>query len=492
MKNKQIKILFIILSILFIIPSIIYLIQNKTVLGFETYYNFFISEGVNKNISTIIYLIIFVLLTVIYLKIVKKMDMFSDIKEILKYVTIVAGIFMIMLPWTSSDIFYYMGVGELDAVYKQNPYYVTMKEYYQQNEENIDDEILEQGAMNFWAPTTVVYGPVAQIIFKLCASVSMKNVDICIIVFKLVNLSIHLANCYLMYKISGKKKFAIIYGINPYILLEFIAQVHNDVIIVFFVLLTLYFLIKKKNILLSILFLALATGIKYFTVLLLPIIILYYFKEEKDIGKRFLKCIQYGIIFFSIFGLEYIPYFKNVEVLLSMMPQTARYSKSIYSALSIINWDWVIIVRGIFVTAFIYLFICFCFEFLLKKKNNIFNMLRKYNFILILFLLILTNCHQWYLVWLFATIMWQKPNMMRNIIGVSAITEIANSVYMFKSEWYIYDMYFVGIIVCLFVIWQVSMIDDKRANWCQVFGAKKEPTPNCREGKKRTDPKLPN
>ena len=141
MKNKQTKLLFIILIILFVIPSIIYLIQNKTVLGFEIYYNFFINERISKNISTIIYLILFVSLTVIYLKIINKKDMFKDIKEILKYVAISAGIFGIMLPWTSSDIFYYMGVGELDSIYKQNPYYVTMEEYYEQNEKNIDDEI---------------------------------------------------------------------------------------------------------------------------------------------------------------------------------------------------------------------------------------------------------------------------------------------------------------------------------------------------------------
>ena len=381
MKNKQTKLLFIILIILFVIPSIIYLIQNKTFLGFEIYYNFFINERISKNISTIIYLILFVSLTVIYLKIINKKDMFKDIKEILKYVAISAGIFGIMLPWTSSDIFYYMGVGELDSIYKQNPYYVTMEEYYEQNEKNIDDEILEQGAMNFWAPTTVVYGPVAQIIFKVCAFISIKNADICIVVFKLVNLGIHLINCYLMYKITSKKKFAIIYGINPYILLEFIAQVHNDIIIVFFVLLTLYFLIKKKNILLSILFLALATGIKYFTVLLLPIIILYHFREEKNVCKKFLKCIQYGLIFLVILGLEYIPYFKNIGVLLAMLPQTERYSKSIYVVLAIINPHLMNIVKEIFIVTFLFLYISFCFEFLLKKKINIFYMLRKYNII---------------------------------------------------------------------------------------------------------------
>jgi len=82
-------------------------------------------------------------------------------------------------------------------------------------------------------------------------------------------------------------------------------------------------------------------------------------------------------------------------------------------------------------------------------------MLRKYHIIILLSLLILTNCHQWYLAWLFATIIWQKSNTIQDTIGLTAITEIANSVYMFKSESYIYDIYFVGIIICLFIIWQV-------------------------------------
>ena len=42
MKNKILKMSFIILNLLFIIPSLIYLIQNKTVFGYNIYYNFFI------------------------------------------------------------------------------------------------------------------------------------------------------------------------------------------------------------------------------------------------------------------------------------------------------------------------------------------------------------------------------------------------------------------------------------------------------------------
>lgn len=460
MKSKICKKIFIAISIMLVMPSIIYLMQNKTVLGFDTYYNFFINGEVNKTLSTTIYLVLFISLTAIYFQIIKQKDTFKNIKQILKYVAIIGSIFVIMLPWTSSDIFYYMGVGELDAIYNQNPYYVTMEEYYEQNADKIDDEILLQGANNYWAPTTVVYGPIAQTIFKICSAISFKNVDICLLVFKLLNLIIHLLNCYIIYKIAGKRKFSVIYGLNPFILLEFIGNVHNDIIIIFFILLTLYFLIKKKNILTSVIFLALATGVKYSTVLLLPIIILYHFRKEEKVGKRFLQCIKYGILFILIFCLEYIPYLENANVLTAMLPQLSRYSKSIYSALSIVDVNLMILVRELCIVGFMYVFVIFCLDFLFDKKHKISNMLRKYNIIIVLSLLILTNCHQWYLGWLFATLMWQKPNTIRNIIGLTAITEVANSIYMFKVESYIYDIYFVGIIIVLFIMWQ--LITNKR------------------------------
>lgn len=65
----------------------------------------------------------------------------------------------------------------------------------------------------------------------------------------------------------------------------------------------------------------------------------------------------------------------------------------------------------------------------------------------------LSNFQHWYLIWLLATIMWQKPKMIKNIIGITLAVEMANSIYMFKSEWYIYDVYYIGIIVCIMLVW---------------------------------------
>ena len=161
------------------------------------------------------------------------------------------------------------------------------------------------------------------------------------------------------------------------------------------------------------------------------------------------------MLFILIMFLEYIPYLKDANILSAMMPQLSRYSKSIYSALALVNVDAMIILRAVNIMIFLVVVISFSIQILLKSKNTIFDMLRKYNTIVVLSLLVLTNCHQWYLGWLFATIMWQKSSVIKDIIGLTAIVELANSIYMFKSESYIYDIYFVLIIVCLFILWQV-------------------------------------
>ena len=240
------KIIFLTFSIIFICPSFLYIIKNKTVFGYNNYYNFFINDGSYKIFSTILYLIIFLCMTIVYILFIKKSNEFKNIKKFILYVAGISIIFVFMMPWTSSDIFYYMGVGELDSKYKQNPYYVTVRDYYEENKENIDDEILEDGAKNVWSGTVVVYGPIAQIIFKILTIISVKNINLCIFLFKLFNLIVHLTNCYLIYIITKKLKLSVIYGLNPFIFIEFIGNVHNDIIMVLFLLLASYFLIKKK------------------------------------------------------------------------------------------------------------------------------------------------------------------------------------------------------------------------------------------------------
>lgn len=444
------KILLIITSIIFVIPSIKYIIDNGTIMNFNTYYDFTFNDLTdNKNISTIMYLILLIISSVIYVLMIGKNKIFQNIKQLLIYVGVISLIFMVMLPWTSSDIFYYMGVGEIDSVYHQNPYYVTIEDVYNENNGNIQDEILEKSVTNPWSSTTVVYGPMAQLLFKITTKISFKNVDLCLFMFKIINILLHILNCYLIYKITKKIKFSIIYGLNPLIFLEFIGNVHHDIVIVTFVLLALYFLLKKKQIVPSVIFLSIATGIKYYPILLLPIVILYYFKDEKKISRRIIKCMKYGILFVVVLALQYLIYAKDFSILTAMLIQNSKYYKTIYAGLAF-GFEKqmpVIEMRRLVLIIFVVAYIKFCFKLLFNKEQKFYKIIRKYNWLLILFILSLSNFQQTYYIWLLPTIMWQKGDMIKCIIGLTIASEIGNSIFMFYEEDSKYDLIFVLITV---------------------------------------------
>ena len=445
--KKYLKYGYIIVSILLVIPSIIYLIRNGTIIGFNLYFNFFLNDKTNKIISTTCYLLLLIVLSILYIIMIKNKNVFESIGSFIKYVIVINIIFTFMIPWTSSDIFYYMGVGELDGEYKQNPYYVTIEQYYSENINDINDEIMKQAKENVWANTTVVYGPVSQVIFKIFTQISNKKIDICLLVFKLVNSVIHILNCYLIYVLSKKKIFSLIYGLNPLILIEFIGNAHNDIILVLFVLLAIYFILKKNNLKLSIFFLALATGMKYFSILLLPFLIMYYYRKNKKIKNRILLCIRYGIIFLFLIILEYAFYFKDFSILLGIITQTSKYSKSIYSAILLKNEELMILLRTIVMCLFLVYYIKTFIEMLIEDKIKWRNIIKEYNNILFLALLMLTTFQQWYLIWLFPTLIWEKRKKINNLVAITIITELANTIYMYKSECYIYDGIFIGIII---------------------------------------------
>ena len=102
---------------------------------------------------------------------------------------------------------------------------------------------------------------------------------------------------------------------------------------------------------------------------------------------------------------------------------------------------------------FAIIYVKFCIDMLLSKEIKIQKTLRKYSFCILLFIMSLSNFQQWYLLWLFATLPWQKPNSIRDIIGLSLASEIGNTIYMFKVESYKYDAHFVFITAIVFAIW---------------------------------------
>lgn len=325
--------------------------------------------------------------------------------------------------------------------------------------------MLKQGYNNYWADTTVVYGPVWQLICRLVAGISFGNIDFALLIFKLLNVIVHLCNCYLIYKISNRKIFTLLYGLNPLVLIEGIACVHNDIFVVLFILLALYCLTKKKNLIATIVFLAIATAIKYFTIILLPFIIIYYFREEKPL-KRFQKCIQYGLIFLIIFAIPYIFYVRDVQVLKGLFVQQEKLAKSFYVILIeyFRNPDLLPkTVNHILLGIFIIVYFFTCIILLNKKQIHFRDEMKKANYFIMAFLfLLITNFQPWYIMWLFPLLIWQSADNIRWIPQIAIITEFANSIFLTYGESWPNGVPFIFVLVTFSLgIWIMNSKKEK-------------------------------
>ena len=435
------KILFVIASIVFAMPSVIYLIQNKTIFQFGPYFQFLYNAQVSRVTQTLLYIFVLAILSILYFRIVKnRKKLFQTTKKMFLFIAIIALIFVAVLPFTCSDVFYYLGVGRLDSIYHQNPYYTTIKEYVEQGD-NCHylqiDTILAQGYCNDWADSTVVYGPVWTLICKLVASVSFGNIDFGLFVFKLVNVLVHLCNCYLIWKISNKKIFTLIYGLNPFILIEGIGCVHNDMFVVLFIILALYFLVKRKNLVVSIVFLAVATAIKYFAIILLSFVIIYYFRTEKTL-KRWGRCIQYGCLFLMVLLIPYLFYIKDGQVLSGLFIQQQKLAKSFYIILTEYFKEPTLsasTVNHVLLGAFTIIYFFTCVILLNQKEIQFRTEMKKANYFIMAFLfLLITNFQPWYIMWLFPLLMRQSAENIKWIPQIALISQFANSIFLTYGE----------------------------------------------------------
>jgi len=472
-KINILKVLLLIITICFAIPSIIYIAKNKTLLNFDGNLEFcyLLTNSMDRLYQTIIYAVLIIPFIILYYYLIKKREeLFKNIKNVYKLIFSISALFLLIIPFESSDVFYYLGIGRLQEQYHQNPYYVDMKSYIDSN--NIDmsnDTVIQKGYKNNWSGTTSVYGALWTFICSIIAFLSFGNIDLGVLIFKIVNLIIHMANCYLLFKLSKKKIFTLIYGLNPFVLVEGIANAHSEVFIVFFMLLAIYMAVKKRNIILSLLFLALATDIKYFSILLLPLIVLYYYKD-KDVKNRIIKCIECGGLFVIFAFIPYMFYIKDINVFMGLIEQRDRIAKGLYLVISECfknSSNLIDIVKKTTLYAFSIIYIIKCFTILFNKDIKFYKEMRElFLFIVAFIFLLITNFQPWYLMWLTPFMIWQKAENIKLINQMQIMTLIANMVFLIYSENYKYGVGFftilvIGILICIIKNKKKSIIKRK-------------------------------
>lgn len=468
MKNKKwVLTLFIAVVICFAMPSIIYLAKNQSIYNFIYQWTFIfkIPKTISaKWINTICFIGLMSIMFILYMLVVKHCNkIFENKKQLIIAICIISVLFALIIPYTSTDVYSYIANGWSDSHYHENPYYKSVGQVgdkYQTRDQ------MQNKIANCWRYETVVYGPLWTLICKLLTSISFGNIDVALAIFKGTNLIVHLINCLLIWKITHKKKFVLIYGANPAILFEALSNVHNDIFIVLFILLAVYFATKKKNLILSVAFVAMATAIKYLGILILPFIILYYVRE-KSIPEKIKYCILYGLEFIVILAGFYAIYVRDLNIFAGLFIQQAKYNRSIMLVFYyLLGTDAMKIFKIVLLVIFAEIYISTVIKLIINDEKKSFSKyIRQYNSLLYIFTFILiTNFNSWYILWLFPTIMFLNGKNIRLIINLSYAVEVSYiAFFALHSEAQVLGILYINLVALITVcLTPLQKINKKR------------------------------
>lgn len=434
LKNEKInliaKIIMIILISAFGIFNIMYIIKvngNIESFGMSMLCERMVS-GEKHGINLLLFLIFIIILTIVYLIISLNAKKDNNIKKAFLFIILISVLSGIILPNNSTDVFYYMGVGRLDAKYDVDIYESNFNE---KQKEYLDDEIVAKSPeINH----KFIYGVVWEKICKFVGSIPINSELILLYIFKILNIIVHILNCYLIYKITKSKKLLYLYGLNPLVLFEGIINCHNYIYLILFMLIAIY-LKKRDKIGLATLSIAIGSMIKYTPIIILPYIL---------IDKKWKEKIKYLVGFALVFLIVNVLLTGDITKILSVLNQTGKYSNSLYLELILMNVPPSIIKLSNLVGKIIFVIIFVIAVFNKKCKNA-----QTYLYLLMLFLLLaITNFKAWYIMWLFGLITELNKKDVEKIIALSLIAEISNFIFYYMGESYGYGgIYFVLLIL---------------------------------------------
>ena len=222
---------------------------------------------------------------------------------------------------------------------------------------------------------------------------------------------------------------------------------------------------------LTVVFFTLATAVKYFAILLIPFIVLYYYRKEKPL-KKILYSSLWAIVFIIVLCMCYALYMRDFSILKGIATQQSKFSNSMFIFFAIRNMDLAITVSKGLMLAFVIIYVCTIIKLLFTTKNYILSTyIRQYNFLLIIFIFgAITNLQSWYMLWLLPTLMWQSSENIKQIMAITIIAEISNIIYFIYYESYIFGQFYIIATILLNVI--VSYKNDyniKRRLKCKNY-----------------------
>ena len=196
----------------------------------------------NRMLLSKIYLVLAVLFLVFQIslfipKIIKRIN-----KKILFLGAILVAILSsFSFPFLSRDIFTYYFSSKMVLYYHVNPYIVAPIEF-------LNKDLFVGLVHNIASPYLYGRGFLLYTVIIMMVT-SYQRVLTFFALYKLLNVAMFLTGGMLIYRLFSDKRIFAIWFFNPYLLLEWLVNGHNDVIMAFFFILAFYLFSKRKRIL---------------------------------------------------------------------------------------------------------------------------------------------------------------------------------------------------------------------------------------------------
>lgn len=391
-----------------------------------------------KLIDDIFYILVLLALGVLFYLGYKKVKSEEvDYGQIIKWSVLYGLLMSLAIPNNSSDIFGYIARGAQQTLYDQNPYLQTVNSI-----EGFKGFCIFCNFM--WTSTPTTYGPVFIYFSKIILLLSENNLFISLLNFKLLNYVVFLVMLYFLLKLEKKEDIYLI-AFNPLILIHGLWNGHNDLLCGGCIFVGAYLLSKQKYFS-GTFWLVFAAGIKYISLLVIPLIFAYLIKENK-IQKNLLHTILgicSGVLLISIFSIDYLVGFNNLDsssadkLIGSVGLVHQSFCAMVFTLIRYLsNWldlgfdlDFVKhYLKYIFYTAF---FVFYAVVLLDRKKPDLILDIAKTLLFFIAFTL--PKFHSWYLLNVIILIPLLKDGVVRGLLKIFSVTHAFSITFLDQAK----------------------------------------------------------
>jgi hypothetical protein len=178
-------------------------------------------------------------------------------------------------PFDSTDVFFYMATGWQQSHYGANPYSGVLRNISGAGEDPMIQNEWMTRNRNPWLDIPLPYGFLFALVSRTLAWLGRGSFWATLALFGSLNLVMHAGIALLLWKASrflpeGNGKVVLyLYTWNPFVVLQYLADLHNDILVAFLVVLAAYLLLRDRP-LWSIPLLVASGLIKYITFVLVP------------------------------------------------------------------------------------------------------------------------------------------------------------------------------------------------------------------------------